>query len=596
MVDAAGAWTDRVAALAGVPGLGLVPHRRTIAACPAPDPSMLTVNGEPLPMVVDTAERFYLKAETDTVLVSPADETPAEPGDARPDEIDVALALDRVAAATTLGLRSVRTAWAGLRSFVADRGPAVGAWPEHPRVLVLRRPGRVRDRVRARARRARGGRGDRGARPGRRAGGPRCGRGHPPSPVSSCLHRWHHGVMTVTTIGTERHELFEGSFFVNPHPALAALREHDPVSRLDLSGGATWLLSRHADVRAALTDPRVSKDWRYMLPPEQRSQHPAAPTPMMVLMDPPEHTRLRKLVSRAFTVRRMNEQTPRVQEIADDLLASLPETGTVDLMGAYAFQIPVYVICEMLGVPAADRDDFGAWTKLLVDDSGDGATMDAMGKLHGYLGELIERKRSEPDDKLIASLIEVADADGDRLSPDELLAMVMMLLIAGHETTVNLIGNGMRALLTHPDQLAKLQTDPGLIDSAVEEVLRFDTPVAQTPARFTAEDVTYSGVTIPAGQMVMYSLAAANRDPRWVDDPDTFDITRKTSGAIYFAHGNHHCIGAHLARIEGRVAIGALVADRPQIALAVASSELGYRQSTLIRGLTSLPVNPGPRA
>ncbi|TCK25099.1 cytochrome P450 family protein [Pseudonocardia endophytica] len=402
--------------------------------------------------------------------------------------------------------------------------------------------------------------------------------------------------MTVTTIGSERHELFEGSFFADPHPALAALREHDPVSRLELHGGTTWLLSRHADVRAALTDPRVSKDWRWTLPPEEREKHPAAPTPMMILMDPPEHTRLRKLVSRSFTVRRMNEQKPRVQEIASALVADLPETGTVDLMTAYAFQIPVYVICEMLGVPVEDRDDFGAWTKALVDNSGDEATMGAMGKLNGYLGELIERKRSEPDDKLLAALIEVADADGDRLSPDELLAMTMLLLIAGHETTVNLIGNGLRALLTHPEQHATLKADPGLLDSAVEEMLRYDTPVAQTPARFTSEDVTYSGVTIPAGQMVMYSLSAANRDPRWVQDPDTFDITRQTSGAIYFAHGNHHCIGAQLARIEGRVAIGTLVADRPELALAVDPSELGYRQSSLIRGLTSLPVTPGPRA
>ncbi len=404
------------------------------------------------------------------------------------------------------------------------------------------------------------------------------------------------GRMTVTTIGTERHELFEGSFFADPHPALAALREHDPVSRLELDGGTTWLLSRHADVRAALTDARLSKDWRYTLPPGQRDRHPAAPTPMMILMDPPEHTRLRKLVSRSFTVRRMNEQRPRVQEIADALLAQLPGTGTVDLMTAYAFQIPVHVICELLGVPAEDRDDFGAWTKVLVDDSGDAATAGAMGRLNGYLSELIERKRSEPDDKLLASLIEVADADGDRLSPGELLAMAMMLLIAGHETTVNLIGNGLRALLAHPEQHAKLRADPGLLDSAVEEMLRYDTPVAQTPARFTAEDVTYSGVTIPAGQMVMYSLAAANRDPRWADDPDTFDITRRTSGALYFAHGNHHCIGAQLARIEGRVAIGALVADRPELAPAVHPSELGYRHSSLIRGLTGLPVHPGPRA
>ena len=317
---------------------------------------------------------------------------------------------------------------------------------------------------------------------------------------------------------------------------------------------------------------------------------------MMLLMDPPDHTRLRKLVSRSFTVRRMAQLRPRVQEIADELLAGLPEQGTVDLMHDYAFQLPVHVICELLGVPAADRDEFGAWSNVLVDDSPEQAKLESMGKLSGYLAELIERKRSEPDEALLSSLTQVAEDDGDRLSAQELVAMATMLLIAGHETTVNLIGNGVLALLTHPAQLARLRADPGLIDSAVEEVLRWDSPVANAPIRFAAEDVVYSGVTIPAGSMVMLGLGAANRDEGWLAEAAEFDLTREAGGGVFFGHGLHFCLGAQLARNEGQVAIGTLVATRPELALAVDPGELRYRQSTLIRGLTSMPVTLGRRA
>ncbi|MFP5070378.1 cytochrome P450 family protein [Pseudonocardia nantongensis] len=402
--------------------------------------------------------------------------------------------------------------------------------------------------------------------------------------------------MALTTTGTDPHELFTGGFWSDPYPAYAALRESEPVRKLALPDGEMWLLTRHADVREAFVDPRLSKDWRYTLPEEQRADMPAAPTPMMILMDPPDHTRLRKLVSRSFTVRRMSELQPRVEEIAADLLARMPEDGTVDLMREYAFLVPVQVICELLGVPAEDRDDFSAWSSVLVDESPADDKNAAMGKLYGYLSELIARKRTEPDDALLSSLIEVSDTDGDRLSSEELVAMAVMLLIAGHETTVNLIGNGVLALLTHPDELARLQADPSLITSAVEEFLRFDSPVAQAPIRFTAEEVTYSGVTIPAGEMVMLGLAAANRDGDWVERPDQLDLGRDTSGGVFFGHGVHFCLGAQLARIEGRVAIGKLVADRPDLALAVDPSELTHRQSTLVRGLTNMPVAPGPRA
>ena len=387
-------------------------------------------------------------------------------------------------------------------------------------------------------------------------------------------------------------DLFDGRFWNDPYPAYAAVRTDDPVRKVDLPDGPVWMLFRHADVRAALTDPRLSKDWRWTLPPEQRAEAPGQPLPMLLLMDPPGHTRLRKLVSRSFTLRRMEELRPRVEQFATQLLDDLPATGEVDLMAEYAFLLPVYVICELLGVPAEDRDDFASWSNVMVDESTRDQAMEAAGKLHGYLTQLIEAKRATPDDALISALIQEADG-GDRLSQEELVAMAMILLIAGHETTVNLIGNGVLALLTHPGQLAQLKERPELMASAVEEFLRFDSPVHSTPARFAAEDVEYSGVTIPAGSVVLLSLAAANRDPDRFTHADELKVDREGTGHVAFGHGLHHCLGAQLARIEGQEAIGLLLARRPDLALAVDPGDLVYRRSTLIRGLKTLPVTLG---
>ncbi|WP_308283498.1 cytochrome P450 family protein [Pseudonocardia nigra] len=388
-------------------------------------------------------------------------------------------------------------------------------------------------------------------------------------------------------------ELFKGAFWRDPYAAYAGLRTEDPVRTVDMGDGPVWLISRHADVRAALNDQRLSKDWRYTLPPEQRAEAPATQIPMMLLMDPPGHTRLRKLVSRSFTLRRMEALRPRVAEIASELLDALPATGRVDIMARYAFLLPVFVICELLGVPAEDRDDFAAWSNVLVDQPSPDESMAAMGKLNEYLVRLIARKREHPDDALISGLIEVAE-DGDRLSEEELVAMAMLLLIAGHETTVNLIGNGLLALLTHPEQFALLRERPDLLPSAVEEFLRWDSPVHSAPVRFAAEDVEYSGVTIPAGAIVTLSLAAANRDGERFDDAEELRVDRDPSGHVAFGHGLHHCLGAQLARIEGQEAIGALLARRPGISLAVDPMELVHRRSSLVRGLTTLPVDLGP--
>jgi cytochrome P450 len=383
-------------------------------------------------------------------------------------------------------------------------------------------------------------------------------------------------------------DLFDGAFWRDPYPAYAQLRDDAPVRRIERADGALWLISRYADVRAALVDPRLSKDWRYTLPPDQRTAHPATPIPMMILMDPPEHTRLRKLVSRVFTLRRMEALRPRVQQVAAELIDGLRTGGPVDIMASYAFLLPVLVICELLGVPSTDRDRFAAWSNAMVDDETQDASMTAAGNLHGYLSELIEAKRAQPDDALISALIE--DADDDQLTHDELVAMAMLLLIAGHETTINLIGNGLLALLTHPDQLDLLRRRPELLSSAVEEFLRWDSPIHSTPARFAAQDVDYAGVTIPAGSVVILSLAAANRDPSRFDDPAELRVDRDAGGHAAFGHGLHHCLGAQLARIEGQEAIGALLRAYPDIALAADPADLIYRQSTLIRGLRTLPV------
>ncbi len=388
-------------------------------------------------------------------------------------------------------------------------------------------------------------------------------------------------------------ELFDGAFWRDPYPAYDALRSDDPVLRVQRSDGDVWMMFRHADVRAALADPRLSKDWRYTLPADQRAGQPATPIPMMILMDPPGHTRLRKLVSRSFTLRRMEELRPRVQQLARELIDALPESGEVDLMARYAFLLPVFVICELLGVPAQDRDRFAGWSNVMVDDSTQEESMAAAGQLHGYLSELTEAKRTTADAALISALIEEAD-DGDRLSQEELVAMAMILLIAGHETTINLIGNGVLALLTHPEQRALVQERPELLPAAVEEFLRWDSPVHSTPARFAAEDVEYGGVTIGAGSVVILSLAAANRDPARVDNAQELRVDRDASGHMAFGHGLHHCLGAQLARIEGQEAIGMLLARRPELALAVDPDELLHRHSTLIRGLRTLPVRPGP--
>ncbi len=376
-----------------------------------------------------------------------------------------------------------------------------------------------------------------------------------------------------------------------------------PVHRVPLpSGSQGYLITGFEAARAALTDPRVLKGgpghgpFIAELPPDVA----AAIDHHMLSLDPPDHTRLRRLVSAAFTRRRSEAMAPRIQELTDGLLDAMAGHDEVDLIAAFAYPLPITVICELLGIPESDRADFRAWTPPLVAGGSAGlqAYTAAATELVDYLRELLARKRrehqrGEPSDDLLSALVGVRDG-GDRLTEDELTSMVYLLLLAGHETTVNLIGNGVRALLTHPEQLQLLHAAPERIGAAVEELLRFDGPVQSAIPAITAAPVELGGVPIPAGEIVVVSVLAANRDPARVSDANRFDLSRTESPHVAFGHGIHHCLGAPLARLEARIAIGSLLARYPRMRLAVPPAELRRLPGLVMNGLVALPVRPDP--
>jgi len=386
----------------------------------------------------------------------------------------------------------------------------------------------------------------------------------------------------------------------DPYPWLADLREAGPVQRINLRGNLEgWLVTRYDDVLAGITDPRLSSDPRNA--GDHIKNHPAFRRRddeddqlgiSMLSADPPDHTRLRRLVSKVFTARRIELLRPRIQEIADNLIDDMAgHGGDVDLIGEYAFPLPVSVICELLGVPFDDRDRFRRWSTELLTPAVDEASMttavEARRSLFGYLRDLVEHKRAAPDDALLSGLVA---AEGEqRLTDDEVVAMGVLLLVAGHETTVNLIGTGVLLLLRNPDQLAALRADPGLLPGAVEEFLRFDGRVVMGPSRFAAEDLEIGGQLIRAGEIVLLAAGSANRDPARFDRPDLVDIARRDNRHVAFGHGIHVCLGAALARLEGEIAIGTLLRRFPDLALATADSALVWRPS-VIRGLQALPL------
>ncbi|MGV9874193.1 cytochrome P450 family protein [Streptomyces cellulosae] len=375
-----------------------------------------------------------------------------------------------------------------------------------------------------------------------------------------------------------------------PFERLAALRAEGPVHRVHVPGsGDAWLVVTREAVRTALTDPRLRNDIRHSAGWESDGGHAVGRN--MLQSDPPHHTRLRRTVAGHFTPGRTAALRPRIEAVARDLLDGMPQAGPADLVGAYALPLPVTVICDLLGVPAGDRDDFHAWSNELVTPTDAETAASSAAALTGYLTDLIARKARTPDGTLLADL--AAPDAADAPAPGELLGMAFLLLVAGHETTVNLISATVLGLLTHPEQLALLRADPELTGAAVEESLRLDSPVHAGAFRFAAEPLELAGTRVAAGDAVLVSLAAASRDPLAFPDPDRFDLTRRPQGHLGFGHGVHHCLGAPLARAEAAVALRLLLERHPRLALDADPDSLTWRAGTLLRGLTALPVHLG---
>ena len=395
----------------------------------------------------------------------------------------------------------------------------------------------------------------------------------------------------------------------DPFPLFAAVRELGPVHPVTLADGHdAWLVVGYDEARIALNDPGISKDMHAALATGGGVVAEGLPGPSfarhMLSVDPPDHTRLRRLVSAVFTPHRVDGLRPRVQALVDELLdeiAAADPDEQVDLVPAFAFPLPFTVICELLGVPEVDRAELGrGLIALLVPTSSPdeyAKAKAASDQVVAMLEALVDAKQVDPGDDLVSGLIRARDGD-ERLSTQELLSTIFQLIVAGHDTTASLIGNGTVALLRHPDQLEELRSDPAQLAAAVEELLRWDAPVPHSTFRYAVAPVEIGDVTIPAGAQIIICLAAANRDGGHFEDPDALDLDRAKARHLAFGHGIHHCLGAPLARMEGELALGSLLRRLPQLRLAVPVDDLhwGHGDGLVLRGLTELPVIPGPNA
>jgi cytochrome P450 PksS len=388
-------------------------------------------------------------------------------------------------------------------------------------------------------------------------------------------------------------------FKADPFPFYAHLRSKQPVCCVTLPDGqSAWLIACYDDVLATLKDSRFAKDRSNAMTAEQLGKQPWIPgfakplTRNMLDLDEPDHTRLRTLVQKAFTPTMVERLRERIQTICDQLLDPLEEKHSVDLVQAYALQVPLTVIVELLGIPGRDRERFHRWSKAIVKTPTRVNMIRALPSLMAftrYLRQLFRELRNKPQDGLLSALVQVEEA-GDRMTEDELLAMAFLLLVAGHETTVNLIASGTLALLQHPDQLERLRENPSLTRTATEELLRYTNPLETATERYAREDVTIAGVTIPRGSLVLAAVASANRDATQFEDPERLDITRANNRHLAFGHGPHFCLGAPLARLEGQIAIPALIRRLPKLRLAVPAERLRWRATPILRGLEALPV------
>lgn len=380
---------------------------------------------------------------------------------------------------------------------------------------------------------------------------------------------------------------------LNLDPLYARLRRDEPVVRVQLPyGEEAWLATRYHDVKMVLGDPRFSRAASV-----GRDEPRTSPRPIgtgMLSMDPPNHSRLRRLVAKAFTARRVEELRPATAAIATELIDAMEADGPpADLVERFSTPLPVRVICRLLGVPAADQHLFRTWSEAIISTTSlsPETVMAYLGSLHAYMAGLIAQRREEPTDDLIGAMVQARDEDNDRLTEQEMVELAAGLLAAGHETTVTQISNFVYVLLTHPDQLAVLRARPELVPGAVEELLRYvPLGAAAAFARYATEDLELSGVRIRAGEPVIAAMSSANRDATVFDRPDSFDVTRGAGPHIGFGHGVHHCLGAQLARMELQVALATLLERLPELGFAVDEKELEWKTGLLVRGLRSLPV------
>src|SRR5450631_2132786 len=386
----------------------------------------------------------------------------------------------------------------------------------------------------------------------------------------------------------------------NPSAFYAHLRAQEPLMCIDdfLGMGKAWIVTNYDDAIALLKDPRFTKDRRKVLPSgDEQTSIPESPFLVlmqnMITVDPPDHTRLRGLVSKAFTPRMIEQLRPRIQQITDELLDAVQERGEMDLINDFAYPLPITVISEMLGIPVTDRQKFRTWTQVLVNtgeqNQQESLKTSAIGEFLRYIKSLLDEKRAHPGSDLTSNLVQVEE-NGDALSENELISMIFLLIVAGHETTVNLIGNGTLALLQHPDQMQRLQHDLSLIPTTIEELLRYTAPVNLSDERWANEDIHMHGKVIRKGEIVYASLSGANTDPEQFHNPEELDIARQENQHLAFGKGIHYCLGAPLARLEGQIAFGTLIQRLPNLHLASDPEQLIWNNNFMLRGLRSLPV------
>jgi cytochrome P450 len=402
-----------------------------------------------------------------------------------------------------------------------------------------------------------------------------------------------------------RYDLYSPEFRATTHETYARMREESPVHVQPGLDGETpiWFATRYADVVELLTDnERFVLDPRLALTPEELEEREAAgnlPPPdervntNLLTRDGADHRRLRRLVTKAFTPRIVEQLRPRIQEIADGLVDRVADRGEMELVDDFAFPLPITVIAELLGIPPEDQRAFRAWSNSFVLPPLTPELQEQLARhteeFIAYLDDLFAERRAAPRQDLVSALVQAEDL-GDHLSQNELYSMVVLLVVAGHETTVSLITNAVLALLSNPDQLAQLRGDPSLMPGAVEELLRYDSPVERTITRWAAIDTELGGATIPRGQNVIAVVGSANRDPAQFERADTLDVRRDAGRHVGFGRGPHYCLGAPLARLETEIALTTLFGRLPGLRLAISDEDLYWRPIPLFRSLASLPV------